>query len=557
MKIIITVTLILFVLINCASFSGGQRASRQKKKELPKQRKVLISPDEVLFIKKFRESGKMDYPLNNLHLLPISSPFGTLYFRGTPEQIRKGIQELKSWGKDVSGLHAMAAFNACQDSKYCKDILHDADDDGVIDTIFIPRNSEDTYCHIKVNSDGTQDSIECEYKEGNIIIKQTIDDNENGYPNQFIYYDPKSNFCITKKDYDTNNNRRIDKSDYYENCKLVRTEFDKNENGTIEEIIYYNQEGKDWSIGGDNVKKANDALEAKKYDEAIGFFEAANQELTKEWGADSNQVCDNLNQIGKAYTTAEKFPYAIKIFNQALDLKECRDWTYTDLLENLVWAYAYSENNRMVIKSGIDAANQYAQTNDGKKNSNIEGLLGYGYYKEKDYQEAYKHSLSAIELTLQYQTESCKGEKQCSYMNPRYFSIFGSTCIHLNKGAEGLIYYKKALEFRSQLNSEQLNSFEFSFAYQTYIAGDPKKAISINERFLNDKGGKEYKYALGNQAFYHLALEDLQTANQFIKTAVAAGLKKEEWDEDIEFFKIYYPKQASLLPEFLKASGQY
>ena len=163
--------------------------------------------------------------------------------------------------------------------------------------------------------------------------------------------------------------------------------------------------------------------------------------------------------------------------------------------------------------------------------------------------------LPALELTLQEQKESCKGEKQCSYLNPWYFSIFGGACSYLNKNMEGIAYYKKALEFRSQLPPEQVDSFEFSFAYKTYLAGDPKKAIAMNERFLNDKNSKIA--ALVNHAFFHLALEDSQKANQFMKTAVAAGLKKNDWDEDIEFFKIYYPKQASLLPEFLKASGQY
>jgi hypothetical protein len=159
-------------------------------------------------------------------------------------------------------------------------VLVDKDNDGVIDYISLPKNSDGMLCINYVNSDGTSKSVECSLHDNKSrLIKKTIDEIGNGNPDTFIYFDPqketKTNHCITKIDYDTNNNGRLDKWDYYENCKLVRREIDENENGTIEEITYYNKKGeydRFWSIGGDNVKKANDALEAKKYDEAINFY---------------------------------------------------------------------------------------------------------------------------------------------------------------------------------------------------------------------------------------------------------------------------------------------
>jgi tetratricopeptide (TPR) repeat protein len=302
---------------------------------------------------------------------------------------------------------------------YSYDWLIDVDNDGIIDSIIFSSKTDDMSCAIYLHSDGTQKSVECSLHDNKSrLIKKTIDEIGNGNPDTFIYFDPqketKTNHCITKIDYDTNNNGRLDKWDYYENCKLVRREIDENENGTIEEITYYNKKGeydRFWSIGGDNVKKANDALEAKKYDEAINFYQAANQELSKEWGSDSNEVCGNLNRIGETYNAAQKFPDAIKTFNQGLALKKCSDWNYSHLSSGLLLAYALMDDIKMIIKSGIDAAKQYAKTNEGKKHFEIEGFLGYGYYKEKEYQEAYKHLLPALELTLQEQKESCKGEK--------------------------------------------------------------------------------------------------------------------------------------------------
>lgn len=558
----IMITLIFLWLIDCASTSSENITSKER---LPKPKKVLIAPDEALIIKNYQKSGKFTGEKNSkgeviIPLCPIKS---CSYIR---EADRRQIAQLGVCLEkallimEKDPIMYMIEFASCSIGK---EKLVDADNDGIIDYITpINKDSEEGSCQINLNSDGTQQSIVCELSKDDHLIKRTIDDNENGYPNQFIYFDPKketkTNLCITKIDYDANNNRHLDKWDYYENCKLVRREIDENENGTVEEITYYNKKGeydRFWSIGGDNVKKANDALEAKKYDEAISFYKAANQELSKEWGSDSNEVCGNLNRIGETYNAAQKFPDAIKTFNQGLALKKCSDWNYSHLSSGLLLAYALMDDIKMIIKSGIDAAKQYAKTNEGKKHFEIEGFLGYGYYKEKEYQEAYKHLLPALELTLQEQKESCKGEKRCSYFNPFYFSMFGNICSRLNKNAEAIAYYKKALEFRSQLPPEQVDSFEFSFAYQTYIAGDPKKAISMNERFLNNKDTK--KAALVNHAFFHLALEDLQKANQFMKTAVAAGLQKDDWDEDIEFFKIYYPKQASLLPEIIKTSGQY
>ncbi|HNO71959.1 MAG TPA: tetratricopeptide repeat protein, partial [Bacteroidia bacterium] len=553
MKQILTIILMFFYLISCSSTDEKESSNEIKKPVKSSQKKLHITPKEYEVIKKLKLKPALLETDSGSFIMQIPLPLDKLvnevfkidmkvYYRGTRIQFRNAYTDAGFPNNDKQVVtNAMAdklesLLSNCDSQKYCNDRLVDEDNDGIIDYIPLPKKSDSMSCYVHLNSDGTQNYIECNYQDKESrTIKRSIDDNENGYPNQFIYYDPqketKTNLCITKIDYDANNNRRLDKWDYYENCKLVRREIDENENGTVEEITYYNKKGeydRFWSIGGDNVKKASVALEAKKYDEAIRYYQAANQELSKEWGADSNEVCGNLNLIGETYNAAQKFPEAIKTFNQGLALKKCSDWGYTHLSKGLLLAYAFSDNIKMVIKSGIEAAKQYAKTNEGKKNSEIEGLLGYGYYKEKEYQEAYKHLLSALELSLQEQKESCKGEKQCSYLNPFYFSMFGNTCSRLNKNAEGIAYYKKALEFRSQLPPEQVNSFEFALAYKTYISGDPKKAISMNERFLNDKDWKIA--ALVNHAFFHLALEDLQKANQFMKTAVAAGLKKDDWD---------------------------
>lgn len=337
MKKIIPITLILFWLINCASMQDEEKTSSKKIIPEPMKR-LLITPEEYSVIKKLRlaEKGE-EYMKTEQNTYIVRDGFlekktSKMYSRATQIQFKKALDDA---GVSKEGEHAtiesisyaLYLLSNCDQQKYCYDQLFDTDNDGIIDFILLPKKSDGMKCYAYVNSDGTQKSVECNlYNEKSQGIKRTIEENNNGYPNKFIYFDPsketKSERCITKIENDTNNNGRLDKWEYYENCKLVRREIDENENGTKEEIIYYNQKGeydRSWSIGGDNVKKANDALEAKKYDEAIGFYQAANQELSKEWGADTDKINFNLFQLTTTYMQKKEYQKCITTAKQLSD----------------------------------------------------------------------------------------------------------------------------------------------------------------------------------------------------------------------------------------------
>ncbi len=339
---------------------------------------------------------------------------------------------------------------------------------------------------------------------------------------------------------------------------LTRTFFDSNRNGSWETIMYYkNCEDYDrgWSIGQENKGRAEKALEAKDFTKAITFYEAAHGELVREWGADHNHVCSSLHDIGRSYTAAKKFTKAISIYRRGLALRNCNPYRYSDLALGLLWATAYTENHREIIVRGHEAAERYAAANDREKDQDIEGLLGYGYYRTKQYRESSAHALVAVRMGLEKQDKYCKGEKECQYVNPWHISILGGAWARLGRPGEVLPLFERALKHRSQLPAATTAALELAFAWATFLAADPKKALLVNERLLADPQLK--KSALGNQAWYYLALGDSGRAARLIRQAVSAGLKKGDWDEDPELFKRYYPARAGLLPAFLKASGQW
>ena len=424
---------------------------------------------------------------------------------------------------------------------------------------------------IYLNDDGTASHIRrdtSDFKTHGTLKRQFIYPDDGSFGTKItktIFFVPgkyrdkaQGLLCMDRVEHDINRNGRVDRWEFCESCSIVRMEYDENENGINERIIYYDHKGKylrEWALGAESIQRARESAEAENYLRAIEHYETARSELAKEWGPDSSQVCNSLQEIGQTHTLAKQYSQAISVFRQALGLRHCRKNARDEIGLGLLSAVAYSGDSQGIVSTGTEVAQLYAAAHNGRKDAAIEGFLAYGYGRLKRYQPAYEHSRVAIKLELANQKESCSGTGECSFFNPWHFSLFAEACAHLGRISESLALFRQALAFRSRLPAAQIDSFEFSLAYLTYLSGDPNKAIVLNDRFLRDK--QRRAFAFGNHALFYLALGDAQKASHLIKTAVSAGLKRQDWEDDIEMFKKHFPARSHLLPALLKASGQF
>ncbi|HNA06439.1 MAG TPA: hypothetical protein PK930_05810, partial [Leptospiraceae bacterium] len=218
MKQILTIILMFFYLISCSSTDEKESSNEIKKPVKSSQKKLHITPKEYEVIKKLKlKPGLLETDSGSI--MQISFSIDTfvnkvfkidkkVYYRGTQIQFRNAYTDAgfqnndKQVVTDAMVNELALLLSNCDSQKYCNDTLVDIDNDGIIDYIPLPKKSDSMSCYVHLNSDGTQNYIECNYQDKESrTIKRSIDDNENGYPNQFIYYDPqketKTNLCIT------------------------------------------------------------------------------------------------------------------------------------------------------------------------------------------------------------------------------------------------------------------------------------------------------------------------------------------------------------------------
>ena len=518
MKQILTIILMFFYLISCSSTDEKESSNEIKKPVKSSQKKLHITPKEYEVIKKLKlKPGLLETDSGSI--MQISFSIDTfvnkvfkidkkVYYRGTQIQFRNAYTDAgfqnndKQVVTDAMVNELALLLSNCDSQKYCNDTLVDIDNDGIIDYIPLPKKSDSMSCYVHLNSDGTQNYIECNYQDKESrTIKRSIDDNENGYPNQFIYYDPqketKTNLCITKIDYDANNNRRLDKWDYYENCKLVRREIDENENGTVEEITYYNKKGeydRFWSIGGDNVKKANDALEAKKYDEAIKFYKAANQELYREWGSDTDKICFNLNNIGQAYYNKGDGVQTVEVMTALSKNKLC-SWTGYDAFLYIGFAQKYLMKNNEAAKAGFENAVDFSKKKDPTAAIPIDALfqLIMIHYENKDYQKC-------IATVKQIP------EKELSNVGKSSVFFFSGTCqLNLRNYDQAEKDFETSLKYAE--SNEQKSATYYNFACADALQNKRSSAINRLKKAISfsSNQGSVRKAAKTDSDFTNLA----------------------------------------------------
>lgn len=374
------IILILVILVNCASTSDEHGISTPNKR-------VLITAEEYSVIKRLRAGEKTNFEdrSQEIFIVPFKDPLfrkAHRYASVSRTQLKNGTDEATKIARGMEGdekLNFSIALNilytSCGKGEYCKYILYDDENDGVIDYIVYPEQADGGKCKAYLNPDATQKSYECNYYDKEMhLVKRTIDIIGNGKPNQIIFFDPKretkSEYCFARIDYDNDSNGNLDRWDYYENCKLSRREIDENENGIKEEIIYYNQAGepvRTTGVGKENTLKASVAVEAKKYDQAIEFYQAANQELTNEWGADTDKIYSNLFQLTIIYMEKKDFQKCITTTKQISEKK------ISDDAKSYLFYYSgtcqLNHKNYTQADKDLESSIKFAKSNEMKSNA--------------------------------------------------------------------------------------------------------------------------------------------------------------------------------------------
>ena len=239
--------------------------------------------------------------------------------------------------------------------------------DGTISYGLYPSTPNNPEKRVYLTPTGDVDFYVFDYSNDLGVIRREFDraikGRLDGRIDEWMFFDPArftgNKRCITKIEFDENANGRVDKWDFYENCKLVREEVDANENGTKETIRYYdpnktaeyNAPIRTVIIGGENQKKAAEALEAKSYQQAIILYQAANQELVREWGQKTEKICWNLVHVTESYFKRPAYAEAIRAANLIKDAPGCQENYFMYTADKFAYSALLMLNNYAAAKS--------------------------------------------------------------------------------------------------------------------------------------------------------------------------------------------------------------
>lgn len=186
---------------------------------------------------------------------------------------------------------------------------------------------------------------------------------KSGIPDSFTIYKDYKNNCIDSKWKDTNGSGNPDFWYQYENCTLVKTEEDYDENGTIERTCYFDPSGDLLyceGIGEKNKKLAALALERKNLTLYRKYLKDEIQEYIQEFGEHPRQVCENHLKLLHLEYESSQYEKLLTEYQAIANNPHCRK-------EELDAQFYTGYTNLYIFNNYKEASVQYERANRAYK----------------------------------------------------------------------------------------------------------------------------------------------------------------------------------------------
>ncbi|GBF49264.1 hypothetical protein LPTSP4_07740 [Leptospira ryugenii] len=243
-----------------------------------------------------------------------------------------------------------------------------------------------------------------------------------------------SDQCVESIQKDKNGIGGIDQWWIYDQCQLIRIEYDENENGLKERVCFF-ENGKQKNcegIGEKEEKVARSFLERGESEKALQAFYFALGEYKKEFSSPTSRTCSLLREIISLEYAKENYPKFGKYLDEFLAIPICEKNSLEMLIYKAYYQLYISQKYKEAKKTYRKASEEYFRMN-GEENPELILNLAFSQYKDED-------PLSCLQSLERLR------EKRMLAVARFYFFYYRASCsLSLKKYEESIQDFQKAL----------------------------------------------------------------------------------------------------------------
>lgn len=222
------------------------------------------------------------------------------------------------------------------------------------------------------------------YSEGRLVKTEEALFNRMGKPDHYRFFDTEKENCILKEESDTNGSGNIDKWFIYQDCQLVRTMEDYNEDGKKERVCHYSGLSEEPNCLGIGEKNRKLAWKNKENpNQFIAYLKKTNRDYIEYFGEKPRHVCENYLHILKTEYDLKNFESIPKYNRLIQENPHCEK-------ENLEAEIFSAYTDLYKLKNFASAAIKYKEANQSyTKKHGMESVdlvlnTAFAYYRNDE-----------------------------------------------------------------------------------------------------------------------------------------------------------------------------
>lgn len=286
----------------------------------------------------------------------------------------------------------------------------------------------------------------------------------------------------------------------------------------------------------EKLQKAQEAIEAKNYAEAVSILDAMKNSEKKP--LNDYELSNVLNLYAFVYYSKEDYPSALKAYKEITELAEAPDGTKVAALYSLAQLYFVTENFPKAVDSLLE---WFKVAPEASKGANQYVLLGQGYYQLKNFDKALFNVNKAVDM---YKSKG-KVPKENWYGLQRF--------LYYEKNN-----YKKVVEILDELlvHYPKKQYWMQMSAMQAELKSDSKQLAAMETAYV--QGMLEKEKELINMAYLFLANEVPYKAAKVLDTGIREK-KIEPTSKNLELLGNAWRQSQEIkkaIPEMAKAAAK-
>lgn len=324
------------------------------------------------------------------------------------------------------------------------------------------------------------------------------DETKNGKKDSFTYY--QSSGCPKEITKDKNDFGGMDEWWYFQNCKLVRIEYDANENGFKERICYYENDKETHCEGvGEKEEREATFLESQeKWKEALKFYRKSLSEYKKEVSNGTLRTCSLLKKIANIEYNEKDFVSFTKTLDEFFSYRVCESDSL-DVLLYKSYYYLYVLNDYTSAKESYKKTAEIYRKTNGEISPEISLNLAYAYLMSNEPKAClasmeklnFRRLMPYPRFFLFYYRGSCElslGNFEEAYTNLKRAQIIGGEKVFLP-----IVYYKLARVSYATKRESEGKLWAEQALYNDLDLFQKMEKDPIFLPFLESSNGKSYR----------------------------------------------------------------